>query len=61
MRLPRGYMRGTRSVRVRRAVCMRRLGVRVTLLLLLLLFGRMERERVQVGLRQGRAVDAGRV
>ena len=33
MRFPRGHMRAMRSVRVRRAVCMRRLGMRVTLLL----------------------------
>jgi hypothetical protein len=53
-RLPRGYMRATRSVRVRRAVWMRLLGARATVSLLLLRLGRLVRARVHVGLRLGR-------
>lgn len=50
--LPRDCMRATRSVRVRRAVCMPGLGMRVTLSLLLLWLGCLG--RVREGLRPGR-------
>jgi hypothetical protein len=54
LRLLRGYMCATHSVRVRRAVCMRLLGVRGTVSLLLLRLGRLARGEGAGGITTGK-------